>query len=439
VGTILSSNSTLTVLARPVAISVQPQNISTHIGNGVFFSVTATGTAPIAYQWQKNGVDIVGATSSRYHIPPTKQSDNGGIYSVQISNMVSSVLSAWARLSVLNASVSAGFNHSLALKADGTVWAWGDNVFGQLGYGGYAPSNVPIQVSGLTGVVQIAAGHGVSMALKSDGSVWTWGAVSSLGTGANLDSLIPVMVSTLSGIVQIATSGDHSFALKNDGTVWAWGFNDVNQINNSAITIFKTPVQITGLSGVVQLAAGVRHSVALIFDGTIWAWGSNTNSPSGGLNGTPTKVANLTGVEQIFVNRYESLIAKGDGSVWRWGMNTPGDSGIPTQISGLNEIVQVNGAVEHVLVLRSDGTAWAWGNNTVGQLGNPAIISYSSTAVLVSGLAGIMQVSTGGYFNLSTKSDGTVWAWGSNLSGQLGTGDTIPSNVPVQILGFTLF
>ena len=167
--------------------------------------------------------------------------------------------------------VSAGENHSLAVKSDGTVWAWGYNNYGQLG-NGYpsSSSNIPLRVSELTGAVAISAGYAHSLALKSDGTVWAWGfnGVGELGNGTtNTSSNVPVQVSQVSGltgVVAIGAGSDHNLAVKSDGTVWAWGFNDSGQLGNGTISSRGTPVpvQVSGLTGAVVIAAGSAHSLA---------------------------------------------------------------------------------------------------------------------------------------------------------------------------------
>jgi alpha-tubulin suppressor-like RCC1 family protein len=177
--------------------------------------------------------------------------------------------------------IAGGDAHSLALKNDGSVWSWGDNLGGQLGNGtSILKSNVPVQVSSLTGVIAIAAGAYHSLALKNDGTVWAWGdnGFGQLGNGTNIvKSNVPVQVSSLTGVIAIAAGTYHSLALKNDGTVWAWGYNNYGQLGNgSNIFYSNVPVQVSSLTGVIAIAAmGSSHSLALKNDGTVWAWGAN--------------------------------------------------------------------------------------------------------------------------------------------------------------------
>jgi len=182
--------------------------------------------------------------------------------------------------------VSTTNSHTMALKSDGTVWAWGYNGSGQLGDGSTTDRYTPVEVSGLSGVMDIAAGDSHSLALKSDGTVWAWGYNGSgqLGDGSTTDRYTPVEVSGLSGVMDIAAGDSHSLALKSDGTVWAWGQNEYGQLGDGTTTQRTTPIQASDLSGVVVIAAGSGHSLAMQLDGTVWAWGINVYGERG--NGT---------------------------------------------------------------------------------------------------------------------------------------------------------
>ena len=116
----------------------------------------------------------------------------------------------------------------LAVKKDGTVWAWGDNYFGQLGDGTTQRRDTPVKVSGLAGVAAVAAGSGHSLAVKKDGTVWAWGSNVSgeLGDGTTQNRRTPVPVSGLTDVVAVAAGYHHSLALKSDGSVWMWGYNE---------------------------------------------------------------------------------------------------------------------------------------------------------------------------------------------------------------------
>jgi alpha-tubulin suppressor-like RCC1 family protein len=197
----------------------------------------------------------------------------------------------------------------MALKSDGTVWTWGDNSFGELGNGSSGNSNVPVQVAGLNQVTAIAAGNGYAsfvrdgfaVALRWDGTVWAWGSGSrgQLGNGANNDSNVPVRVSGIGGVSAIATGGDCGLALLPDGTVWSWGHNASGELGIGSNTDTNTPVQIVALRGVVALGNSTAP-LALESGGILLSWGYNGFGAVG--NGTttnssvPVPVLGLSGV-----------------------------------------------------------------------------------------------------------------------------------------------
>ncbi|MDN3514170.1 MAG: carboxypeptidase regulatory-like domain-containing protein [Candidatus Brocadia sp.] len=342
--------------------------------------------------------------------------------------------------------VAGGGFHSLALKPEGTVWAWGWNDFGQLGNGTTSNSAVPVQVSNLSDVVLIARGRHYSMALKSDGTVRTWGRneFGQLGNGTTTNSNVPVPVSNLSGVIAIDGGGYHCLALKSDGTIWAWGRNDFGQLGNGTTVNSAVPVQVSNLSGVVAIAGGGLHSLAQKSDGTIWAWGRNDSGQLG--NGTtvnsavPVQVSNLSGVIAIAGGGFHNLVLMSDGTVRAWGRNNFGQLGngtttnslVPVQVSNLTDVVSIDRGRSHSLAMRSNGTVLAWGNNSNGQLGN-GTTNNSTIPLQVSNLSNAATIAGGGHHTLATKTDGTAWAWGKNDFGQLGDGTTNDSTVPVQV------
>jgi RHS repeat-associated protein len=355
-------------------------------------------------------------------------------------------------------SVAAGGAHSLGLlTSDGTVWAWGTNHYGQLGNGTTVDSSVPVQVSNLTNVTAVSAGDAHSLALKNDGTVWAWGhnEGGQLGIGTtSINSTVPVRVSNLTSVSAVAAGHDHSVALKSDGTVWGWGYNRYGQLGNGSNTDSSVPVQvITGnhsfLTGVTKIAAGNYHSLALKSDGTVWAWGSNALGELGNNSTTdsnkPVQVRNLTGVTAIAGGGDNSFAVKSDGTVWDWGSNSNGQLGngtltsssVPVQVHNLTGVVSVASAGGTAFARKSDGTVWAWGSGINGVLGNGGT-SDSSVPVQVS-ISGVSALGGGpdAGHALALKSDGTIWAWGSNFFGQLGNGTTTNSSVPVRVTGLS--
>ena len=184
-------------------------------------------------------------------------------------------------------SVAAGANFSAAVLEDGTVWAWGADSQGQLGDSGTANQSSPVQVGSnsqngpLQGFVAVAAGYDYTLALKEDGTVWAWGNNTSgqLGDGTTASRSQPAPIPNLAGVAALYTGSATSFAVKSDGTVWAWGDNSLYQFGNGTVVSSSTPVQITALNNYPAFAFGPDHVLAVPASGTsglVATWGTNT-------------------------------------------------------------------------------------------------------------------------------------------------------------------
>ncbi len=223
--------------------------------------------------------------------------------------------------------------HSLAVKTDGTVWAWGRSAEGQLGDGTRGtPRSTPVQVLGsagsgtLSGVSAVAAGGYFSLALKTDGSVWAWGSnwAGQLGNGSTADIATPVQVSGLANVTAIAAGDLFGLALKSDGTVWAWGRNDHGQLGTNSTSDSPAAVQVQGLptGGVAAIAAGGAHALAAATAGGVWSWGENADGQLG--DGTTTErhtavqaaVLGFGSLTSVAAGTAHSLALKSDGTVW---------------------------------------------------------------------------------------------------------------------------
>jgi RHS repeat-associated protein len=370
----------------------------------------------------------------------------------QANRLVSATSSGGAAGAIL----AGGQYHSLALKSDGTAWAWGYNVDGELGDGTTTNRTAPVQVSGLTGVSAIAAGNLHSLALTSGGVVKSWGSnvYGQLGDGTTTGRKTPVQVTGLTGITAVAGGNYHSLALRADGTVAAWGLNNAGQLGDGTTTSRTVPVSVQGLSGVVAIAAGglpgfAGHSVALKGDGTVWTWGYGKHGQLG--NGsmssstTPLKVAGLSGVVAIAAKGDNTYALKGDGTVWAWGDDGYGQLGntgvqgsqstVPVQVA-ISGVAAIAAGGTHALALKSDGTAWGWGNNNTGQLGDGGACGKTcTTPVKISSLSNAAVLAAGYVHSLAALSDGTVKAWGRNAEGELGDGTTTVRLTPVTTSG----
>ena len=355
--------------------------------------------------------------------------------------------------------LAAGSVHGLAVAADGTVWAWGHNFDGQLGDGTTTNRSTPVQVPGLADVVAIAGGFKHTIALRRDGTVWAWGdnEFGQLGDGTTTDRSTPVQVPGMADVVAIAGGFKHTLALRRDGTVWAWGHNYLGQLGDGTKTSRSTPVQVQGMTDVVAVAGGDHHTVALRGDGTVWTWGWNLWGQLGdGTYGTgtdrssPVQVQGMADVVAVSGGVCQTLALRGDGTVWAWGLTSsvivPGETddetddetavglSTPVQLQGLADVVAIAGGNWYMIALCRDGTVWAWGANVSGQLGDGTLIN-RSIAVQVQGLTDVVAIAGRFWHAMALRDDGTVWAWGWNAEGQLGDGTTTDRLTPVQVQG----
>ncbi len=283
--------------------------------------------------------------------------------------------------------ISGGNAHTLALKNDGTVWAWGANNKGQLGNGTQTfHNNIPTQIIGLSGIIAISAGLNHSIALKNDGTVWAWGKNynGQLGIGSLQDTLYPAKVHLLTNIIAIGAGQEFSIALKNDGTVWAWGYDDYCQIGGGGGGNFIEPLLDTSLQNIVSISCGWRHYFAIKNDGTVWGKGDNTSGQMGlgsvfYCSSPPTQNNTLFGIKSIACGAVNTIALKADSTVLAWGYGGSGVLGDgttiflnpnPVPVVGLTSIVSIACGSGHSLALKSDGTLWSWGGNGYGQLGN---------------------------------------------------------------------
>jgi alpha-tubulin suppressor-like RCC1 family protein len=360
-------------------------------------------------------------------------------------------------------SIWGGARSTTVLKSDGTVWAWGANFSGKLGIGldqsSLTNMHVPVEVHGpgdvsfLHPMKAALAGEVHNLAVASDGTVWAWGnsMFGQLGTGTTNASSTPVQVSLLHGVTALGGRGYHSLAIQADGSVWAWGWNSAGELGNGTANATLVPVQVAGLTNPAAVSAGYKYSIALTTNGNVFQWGHGRVI---GSSYTPVQTPGLSNIIAISGGWDHALALSSNGTVWSWGQNGFGELGdgttnnrpTPVQITILSNIVAVSGGDWHSSALAADGTVWKWGRNDTGQLGNgsadgignnvphpvPAKIQFDNYGAP---FTGIVMVAARDWHNIAVKADGSVWQWGANDQGQCGDNTTIDRYRPVQVSG----
>ena len=343
--------------------------------------------------------------------------------------------------------ISAGTLHTLAVKNDGSLWAWGDNTYGQLGDGTVIGKNIPVQIGTANNWSKVDAGYYHSIAIKTDGTLWAWGSNGSgqLGDGTDVDKNEPVPIGTATNWSQISAAFDFTIAIKNDGTLWAWGSNFYGQLGDGTTIDKNVPTQSGAATNWAKIAAGFRHSIATKTDGTIWAWGIN---PSGQLgDGTniaktsPTQIGPATDWNQISTGVEHSLAIKNNGTIWAWGGNFYGqlgngtntDTNVPIQIGVANNWSKIEAGEYHTMSIKTDGTLWGWGTNFWGQLGDGTSFNDKNIPTQTGTATTWHQLAAGNGHTVATQTNSTLYAFGRNDYGQLGDGTSTNRNVPVQI------
>jgi alpha-tubulin suppressor-like RCC1 family protein len=340
-------------------------------------------------------------------------------------------------------------------------YIWGQNNSGQIGDGTTIDRSSPTLLAGETtslsewkslpvGFAQRATGG-----IKVDGTLWTWGYNSTgrLGDGTTLDRSSPV--TTAGGGTtwsQVAMGLGSCSAVKTDGTLWTWGGNSFGQLGDGTTLSRSSPATTAG-GGTTwkQVAIGQYITGAIKTDGTLWTWGYNNSGTLG--DGTTlnrsspaTTVGGGTTWSQVACGYYNLAAIKTDGTLWTWGYNTTyGGLGDGTVINKSSPVTTAGGGTTWSQVsvgyntsaaVKTDGTLWIWGYNNSGQLGDGTTLNRSSPVTTVAGGTTWKQVACG-YSIAAIKTDGTLWTWGYNIYGQLGDGTTINRSSPASISSLT--
>lgn len=288
--------------------------------------------------------------------------------------------------------VSAGSSHALAVTTDGELYAWGRNTRGQLGngFGSYFGSVVnrssPVQIGALTNWANVQGGTEHSLAIKTDGTLWAWGNNPQGQLGDNTVSArsSPVQIGALTDWAKTAAGSNHSLAVTTDGELYAWGDNENGRLGINANSFYgrrSSPVQVGALTNWAQPSAA-NHSACTTTSGTLFTWGVNTSGQLGQFNviarSSPVQVGSLSGVLQVDTGFGFTAAVITNGSLFTWGATGSGNLGLndninrsgPVQVGALTNWLQVTTGQNGCAAIKTDGSLWGWGTNQFGQVGD---------------------------------------------------------------------
>lgn len=341
------------------------------------------------------------------------------------------------------------------------LWTWGYNFAGELGANNRTNRSSPVQtVSGGTdwkqaevGGVNINSIGAQSAGIKTDGTLWTWGRGTFGLLGNNSSTPVSSPVQTVSGGTnwkQVSIAGYNTGAIKTDGTLWMWGYSVGGKLGNqNTVTCQSSPVQtISSGTNWKQLSIGYTHVGAIKTDGTLWLWGNGSNGQIGDgfaiARSSPVQtVSGGTNWKSFSAAGNNGAAIKTDGTLWLWGNGAAGQLGNNLGASVSSPVQTVSGgtnwrsvavSLSSTSAIKTDGTLWLWGVNTEGKLGTNSVVAVSSPVQTVSGGTNWRKVSMSHFNTAAIKTDGTLWLWGTNLRGDLGNNTAIRRSSPVQTI-----
>ena len=285
---------------------------------------------------------------------------------------------------------------------------------------------------------------------------WGWNGYGQLGLGNTTNYSSPKQVGALSTWIKVTFTGTYSWmatlALKTDGTLWSWGKGSYGQLGLGNTTNYSSPKQIGALTSWAKVFGSYKGFSAIKTNGTLWTWGQN-NTGQLGLGditnrSSPTQVGALTTWLELGGGSAKHQVAvKTDGTLWSWGYNANGQLGLgnitnyssPKQVGALTgwaKVGEVKSFVDAAAAIKTDGTLWTWGQNNYGQLGSGTTVNRSSP-VQVGALTNWSKFAATSFSAFAVKTDGTLWSWGYGGAGVLGLGNTTSYSSPKQIGALT--
>ncbi len=378
---------------------------------------------------------------------PSATASNGKMYYIRSLGIYYSNGTSWETIETINEIIQ------------GFIFTWGSNSQGRLGDDTTVSKSSPVPiVGGFIDWSQVAAGGGSTMALRSNGTAWGWGANGQGQLGTNDTTSRSSPVSVVGGFTDwsiVRAGTNHSLGLKTDGTLWAWGYNGSGGLGTNNTTNRSSPVSVVGgFTDWCQIWAGSKNSFGIRTNGVLYAWGYNNCGRLGDNTSAPrsSPVSVVGGFcDWCYVhNCNHTLAVRTNGTAWAWGCGYFGQLGngsfgvyasqncksSPVSVlGGFTNWCQVAGGFRHSVGLRTDGTVYAWGCNSRGQLGTNNTTSVNSPVATVGGFTDWCQITAGYQYSRALRTNGTIWSWGYNGQGVLGDNSTVSRSSPVSVVG----
>ncbi|HOZ52025.1 MAG TPA: hypothetical protein PLU17_09220, partial [Chitinophagaceae bacterium] len=340
--------------------------------------------------------------------------------------------------------IATGEKHTLAVKSDGTLWAWGNNDYGQLGDGTTTNRLSPVQIGNANDWQTIATGYNHNLAIKTNGTLWAWGnnGNGQLGDGTTSQHLFPIQIGTGSTWQSLATGNDHSLAIQTNGTLWSWGDNAQGQLGRLGGNNYA-PGQVGTATSWQSISSGLTHNLGIKTDGTLWVWGGSGNGQLGLGNTLAVSIPQQLGTANtwsvIAAGTVHSMAIQANGTLWGWGNNAFGQLALsgnsieyfPMQIGTGTNWLTVSAGTNHTIGMTTDFVVHASGSNSFGQLGNNSLIQ--SSVLLPIFNAGNSIISTGGNHSAVLQTNSELFIWGSNAFGEIGDATMINKLTPTLI------
>ncbi|MCC6335957.1 MAG: hypothetical protein IT380_18445 [Myxococcales bacterium] len=454
VGPAATQSVTVTYVANaaPVAVIDSPANGATvEAGTVLNFSATCTddgaGGTTLTHYWSGPTGGLVGTTED---LPPRTAGGSGlQTWSYSCTDALGSQTTVQVTFTVVQpvfTRVAGGNTHSCALTASGRVLCWGNNANGQVGVPGAAQHLTPTAVSAATDWASLATGYNLSCALNTGGQLWCWGTqAGGIGDGVAMTRATPTLVDSATDWARVSIGVDFACGLKTTGSVWCWGTNANGQLGQGNTTDSPTPVRVGTASDWLTLDTGVTYACGVRTGGTAWCWGDNSRGNLGDNSlvqrTAPVQVGPTVTWQSLTAGSLSTCGLSTAGALYCWGWDVQGQLGdgspsstaytrVPTRVGMDSDWAQVSEGGLFTCARKTTGSLWCWGSDVSGQQGNGAAYSVA-VPTQVGTATDWTDIYAADSTTLGVRSGGLLWGWGLNGAGQVGLGSTTPNQVEV--------